>query len=106
MTVNGQKSVKKSQAQRIIKPPITHLDPSIEAINIMSDLDADFLCLPNATNEDDSDSDDSKTSTSSNDGFDPNHLPPWLLNTLPSADEHPLVRLHNEIVQFSKVSFS
>ena len=73
----------------------------------MSDLDADFLSLPNNFNESDSDSDDSNSSSSSSsssNSFDPSHLPPWLLNTLPNGDEHPLLRLHNEIVQFSKVS--
>ena len=72
----------------------------------MDFLDLNFLSLPAASTGSDDDESEKRNglSASNYNDIDPAGLPPWCLNTLPDPDQHPLVRLHNEIVHFSKVS--
>ncbi|GMH65864.1 hypothetical protein TL16_g04302 [Triparma laevis f. inornata] len=69
-----------------------------------NELDNDFLAFPSPTSSD-SDSDSSDCSTNST-AVDPSSpllgLPPWL-SSFPSPTTHPLTRLHNEILQFTRL---
>ena len=60
------------------------------------------------TDEDDSSASYSSSSASSKVSIDPHEpligIPPWLNDELPDGDRHPLVRLHDEIVNFARIA--